>query len=1283
MNAKSKVVDSHDPCHDLRTALLTASPAKFERLAGCLLGRLLGIPFKIARSGDQRGGDGGVSGAGGRHLIFEARRYGDNSRLDERGIVGEIEQAVERNPALEAWILVTTREVPEQIQDAMVRAGFRHGIDTVIIDWFPQSLPKLAVLCACYPGCFEAEIGKGHGHLLESITAKQDYDAALKAIRSELDSWVIGYEAVRQASHAWVQEIWQSPRKASAMFGQDVAGGDEAAHHVRRPALIDRLDAWLEVATTGHPGALVGPDGVGKTWIAVDWLQSRLDRLPIIVMVPSSTIGNAIASRSDLIMFIARYLHEIMPVRNEPFWEQRVRRLLERPADEGSTFLLFFDGLNQRVSFDWPEVFRKLQDEPFYQRTLTLMSARTSFFEDRLHGCRALVDEPQRIDVGGYDLSPGGTFDQKLALAGLSRDNFPSHLVNLAAVPRLFDLVVQLRDDLGDASEVTVHRLLWEYGASTIVTSTDGAFSRNDWRLFILELAEGHQGGNRNYTVRRVTDLSDDATLTRDQIYQRISSVVDSIFAKLTGHGKLDFHPDFVHHALGLALVNQMEQTESDEDSRNRLEQFLDPIEGYDDHAEILRAAVTITLQKDIYPQPTWLSTLCTFWIHTQNLPDSHLIEMAILAPKLIEPLLDVIEASDGHALSTSRYIAINALDQVDKSDQLIASNIAQRGVRWLSFISLEKREPDADREENSLYAMRCKWLRERIGVTEVGEVIIAGRAFEIVNHKGDDLIIAVAQLLQGRPLQGAIEFFEVGAIHTAVVEGGKVQETQTWLNILNIIDPEDTASGLRHASDRIRSRAPEPGVHSDLNKRIASLLLWQTGYVNDARMAWANDPKIDLWHRYEKDYLPDPSRSIFPLERRHTAQVLRDTDLPVIRRIERARDALLDPSFDIPSEFIDELLSTANSFEFTRTATGRMRTGEDHDWDLLSQALARCAPDKLADLERARLRQYAERPEEHRFGSALTARHAMLLVGKDESAALQTLRERGNNGSNDDENTILTYMLITEIQCEPPTAQFRRIMETGIDRIDLLLAQACDPPSERELDYLLDEYGDDEEQLSKLASLLTVHDLKLSEQAFLALSKLLKPGEADAGLAGVWILLALNDSDRLGAMLDKTGWTWSSDKSYTENLMGSIAIAASNRGRTFIEYASRIAPAKLLEILSQKECSRADVELAVNLLDGALFGYSGDTPEPGVEISQEQNSAQFEWYEFTAGDLVEDGDNQIDVLRFFGRVNSPELREKNGTRSFRPTETRSEKRDVWEINSISRILQRKISNPF
>ena len=1244
-------MESRDPLDDLRVALQTASSAKLEHLARCLLGSFLGVPFRIARSGDQRGGDGGVAGVGGRHLIFEARCYSDKTRLDERSIRGQIQQALQRNPSLEAWVLITTREVPEQVGDSINYDGLKHGIGTIIIDWLPQPLPKLAVLSACYPKCFEGVIGEGHDQLLADIAAMQGYDATLKTIRAELDIWAIGYESLRDASHSWVKEIWYSRRTSSARFGQNVAGGDVDARYVRQSDLIDCLDAWSGTASKEQVGAVVGRDGIGKTWIVIDWLQLRSESLPIIILVPSSSIGNMIANRSDLIKFIARYLYEIKQVRNEQFWEQRVRRLLERPVDEGPVFLLYFDGLNQLASFNWLGTFKQLQDEPFYLRTLVLITARTNFFDQNMHGLSSLFSAPYRIDVDGYDIASGRAFDQKLAMEGQSRDDFPEQLIPFASVPRLFDLVVQQKSVLGDVKEVTVHRLLWAYGASTVITSSHGTFTENSWRRFILDLAEEHRGGRFRSTVNNVTDLSSDKTLTSDHIYQRVSTVIDGIFSVLNDYDELDFHPDFVHHALGLALVKQMEEAGSDEDGRSCLEQFLDPIEGYDERAEILRAAVTITLQKGIEkntePQPTWLSTLCTFWIHTQNLPDNHLKELAILAPALVKPLLDVIEASEGYALSTPRYIAINALDQVDKSDQIFAREIAHRGTRWLHFISLEKRESDNEHNESSLYAMRRKRLSERIGTSNAGQVFVAGQAFEIVDYKDDGLIIAAAQLLQGRPLRDSIEFFKTGAIHTAIVGGGIVEETQSWLNILNTIDPEATAAGLRRASETIRSCVPEAGVHRDLNKRIASLLLWRTGYADDAERAWANDPKIDHWLRYETDYLPDPSRSIFPLERRHAAQVLRDTDLSIIRRIERARDALLDPNFEIPSEFVNELISTANGFDFTLTAVGRAHTREDLGWEHISLALARCAPEVLAKCERVRTQQYSERPSEQRYASALVAPSAMLLVREEESAAMKILRERENNGSKSDEITIQAMMLISEIQCEPPVEQIRRIMDAEIDIIYLHLAQACDTPSKREIDKLLDEYGGNDEQLNKLASLLAghlaVHELTLSDQAFSTFSKLLILSESNTKPEAAWVLLGLNEPARLGADLDQTGWTWSSDKTYSENIMGSIAIAEANRGKAFTEYASRIAPAKLLEILSQEERSHDDVALAVDLLEDVLFGYTSDPPEPRVEISHEKNSVRSGRYEFTAGDLVEDTDNQVDVMRLIERLNNSE----------------------------------------
>ena len=1242
MTVNGKAAEMQDPLELLKTVLQSAPYAKLERLAGIFLGSLLGVPVRIARSGDQHGGDGGVSGAGDRYLIYEARRYGDDTTFNERNILGEIQQAVDREPYLEAWILVTTGEVKEQIQQAIFKSAEKEGIGAIIIDWRPQPLPQLAILSAQYPECFQAEIGTGHERLLADIAEMPGFDATLKTIKSEFDSWAIGYEAVRQASHARVREIWGSRRKAKARFGQDVAGGEEDAQHVRRLDLIDRLDDWWCDTETGRMAALIGRDGVGKTWAVIDWMQSSLHQLPILIIVPSSSIGDRISSQSDLVNFLARCLHDLTDVRTTLFWEQRVRQLLKRPTEHGPVFLLLLDGLNQRSSCDWVGIFQQLQGDPFHQRLSTLISARTSYFEERLNGLRALFSQPQRIAISGYDLSPGGAFDQKLEMAGLSRDDLPDNLIEHAVVPRLFDLVVRLRDKLGSVREVTVHRLLWEYGASAISTSTGGAFSESSWRRFVLELAREYRNGNWHPTIRRVTELSTDTTLTLDHVYSRVSGVIDGIFTQLDKDGELVIDADFVHHALGLALVTQIERAESDEDTAIVLEQFLDPIADYDGRTETLCAAVSIALQRGTLQQSKRLGTLCTTWIHSQNLPDSHTEELAILAPELVRPLLDVIEASDGYALSTPRYTAVNALARVDKTDSLVASKIAERGVHWLRFISLEKRGGDADLGENSPYTRRCNRLRERIGTTNVGPVTVAGREFEIVDYSGNDLMVAATQLLQGRPLKDAVDFFEASAIHTAITGGDAAQESQSWLNVLNTVDPEETAVRLRHASKTIRARMPERGVHSDLNKRVASLLLWRTGYADDAERAWALDPKIDHWLQYKTHYLPDPSRPFFRLERRHAVQVLSNTSVPIVCRIQRAKDALLDPNFEIPSGFVDELISVADEFDFSRTTTERSYTREDYLWEHLSLAFARCAPEKLADRERARLRQYAERRSEQLYGSALAAPWAMLLVGKDESAALQSLRERGNEGSNDDENTIRTNMLIAEIQCEPPVVQVRKIMDADLRFIDAYLGRACHPTSEEGLDELLDVYSNDE-QRSRLACILVDHQVSLSDRAFEAFSSLLHSHNADVEPSATWVLLAANDPVRLGAMLDESDWAWSSDRPFVENIMGSIAITASNKGVAFTEYASRIAPAKLLETLSREERLREDVELAVEMLSAALFGNHGDPPASGLDIFHDQNAARSGWYEFTVGDILENSDDQDDIVGSLERFNHPE----------------------------------------
>ena len=233
--------------------------------------------------------------------------------------------------------------------------------------------------------------------------------------------------------------------------------------------------------------------------------------------------------------------------------------------------------------------------------------------------------------------------------------------------------------------------------------------------------------------------------------------------------------------------------------------------------------------------------------------------------------------------------------------------------------------------------------------------------------------------------------------------------------------------------------------------------------------------------------------------------------------------------------------------------------------------------------------------------------------------------------------------MLIAEIQCVPPIDQVTKILNSDLDTLDLYLGRACRPPSSSELDRLVQLCCGDERMLSRLATVLAEHDLDLGDRTFDAFSGLLFSNGAEVASGGAWILLASNDAERLGMVLDRSGWSWSCSRPHIENIMGSTAIAASNRGSDFSDFACRITPARLLAALSQDERSREEIALAVELLSAALSQYRGDAPESGLDIFHDQAISATSNCDFTIGDIVEERDDENDILSFVERVNRPE----------------------------------------
>jgi len=183
----------------LKTALQDEKhAAKFERLVAALIGRLLGVGVAVATTGFQHGGDAGTAGRQGRHLRIECKKYADTTALRDRELLGEVDQALDRDPALEAWILAATREVPEQLEQMLEQKALRIGVPIVIVDWKGDGVTALAALCAfgadLVEVLFSAEAA-GHAKALETVAID-----AIERLRREFQAWTLGFESLRTLS---------------------------------------------------------------------------------------------------------------------------------------------------------------------------------------------------------------------------------------------------------------------------------------------------------------------------------------------------------------------------------------------------------------------------------------------------------------------------------------------------------------------------------------------------------------------------------------------------------------------------------------------------------------------------------------------------------------------------------------------------------------------------------------------------------------------------------------------------------------------------------------------------------------------------------------------------------------------------------------------------------------------------------------------------------------------------------------------------------------------------
>ncbi|HWJ70674.1 MAG TPA: hypothetical protein VNS79_11580 [Sphingobium sp.] len=932
--------------------------------------------------------------------------------------------------------------------------------------------------------------------------------------------------------------------------------------------------------------------------------MERIDVQPLILLIPSTMMaGIGPISKAGLKRFIGERLYDLTESRDGAHWQLRFDRMLERPAEEGPVLTLIFDGMKQEPAAPWLEVLKLLQGPDFAGRIRTIAITRDFHFGDRLASMRGLLVPPDVIEVGIYDAADGGEFDQRLAAEGLTRADLHDDLIDIARTPRLFNLVVRLRERLADVDQVTIHRLLWEYGRDTLGARDGAPFSEADWRAWLAQVAERRLSGTNCYTIGDLGTMISRPDLSATEVYRRLSEIVGGDFSQPGTAGQFMLNPVLVAHALGAALLQHVADNDPVDGDKVEevLAEWLDPIAGLDEKAEILRAAVSILLETAMPAAPHILSAILFEWLRSQNLPEQHRTELAGIAAPLCEPLLDVIERSSEAALGTARILALGALRTISRADATALAQIVGRSVRWLAITSRDV-DPAGQHHADSEKA-RAERLILRVGADADGERTILGQHLTFVERQHRDAEGTIATLLAGFPLLAAMPLFEIAALSTALRHRQDFWEGLKWVCLLNEQDFVATAAALRTSAFEIAAQTPEPGVHPDLGKRVGALLLWLSGDEDNEAEAASLNPSLDRNWDYQRDYLDNPGLSFFALERRHAAQTLANPTIQLRRRIERATRFFLDPAFEPPALFCAELRLAMADFDVNALDTTLSHTTEDNSWESVAPALARCAPDLLAELVRKKLHGFAERPPERGYFAGLRAHDHYLLVDDAARAAARTLRTTANCPGEVEESYLAGTLLVFEIDTLPAIEQVVRVMDAGLKKgIDRDIGEVLLPLTAHEVDGLIARFGAPGKQRDNLVVILYLTQIALSDGAWDWLARLaLDPEFRHRGVAAK--LLYAADPVRFGRRLLEEEWQWHPDGDLWCNHYGSLALAEAHVGLPLDQLVSAIAPWLLLRAVSIRGGSPADVETAVAVIGAVFAGSPHEAPDLGSNV--------------------------------------------------------------------------------
>jgi hypothetical protein len=943
----------------------------FEGLIAELLNALTGRYFLLARAGDQSGRDLRDLGVRGNVVAVECKRYSEGTSLRGRDLVGGMADAIQDRPDIDLWVLVTSRDVPDQVDTLLSKEAQDKGIEYLHISAGTSSDCPLSTLCAVDPDTVERFLSPHLDHdasselqtELAKLAALPEFSARVDRLRQQFDPASIGYDNWRENQNRWLTSRFQSEDQSRAAFHQVLNVAAENTTTIERSTAWEQLDHWLAGwPEHNQPFVLTGEEGDGKTWAVASWLANGISHnpeMPPVVFVPSSHAADNQANEL-LASVIERQLGRV----SKAAWKKRINRWLQSDTDV-PTLLLVLDGINERHLVSW---WRSLLEElaldtdedgrfKFKSNVAVLITARTAYWRP-FTKLSYLPHQPWALSP--YD---DEELASALALHNLNRTDIADALLPLVRKPRYLDLTIRFRQRMVESDDVTVTRLIYEDWRDRRNRKTDIDLDDDAFRDLLRDLAQHWADGTK---VIRQTDVRLSLPLCADNEATLNELCTGGVLVGVGNKYQVDERR--LTLGFGLLLSDDVKNTE-DRPLDDVIHEWLEPHGGMDLKAKICGAAFYCALMDPAMPIPGRATLLHAWVIHQNPTPDFDVEFQAYFndSPETYLAFAELIWAGhQDHPLGQELLLETLVRKGI-QSD--ITDLLAQAFERWLGFIHPEGSPFFRPKEDEKLEGIRAE-IAERIGRAPTpGPVEVGG--FQLMVTEDSNLLrlgqtaLAVISHLPREPFVRAIA---AGCLAEALMGKGMRGDLTQWVirsSPSAITQPVLQVAAQLHDADQLAT-----------HKAAYRLLLAEGS--DQAHQAIAGLPEeIRKPNAWSMAHQKDPCTSGNSWTREECEICLQREGMPPRRLLGEAIRHSANPHFNPPDVLAQRLQPMLSAIDPGSIWSTFSVSQEDHRLEDLEKILSVCAPEEIANKirgivdtaasrENQSLRQMAIRLDEH-----------------------------------------------------------------------------------------------------------------------------------------------------------------------------------------------------------------------------------------------------------------------------------------------------------------------------